>query len=143
MKNILLLCFVNFLFKSCGVYSNPSNYPVTSVNSSVYNEMNEFNNLIEKDKIDKNKRTAEVVSQLINDQPSDKIAALIFENKTNCNIIVRIFGTKNYTIPVYKNDKNYLIINKGNYTFTSNFCKSKYNTRKNIVESLTITLSEK
>ncbi|WP_417430668.1 DUF6759 domain-containing protein [Halpernia sp.] len=143
MKYFLLLSFIIFIFKSCDVYSNPSSYPASSGNSSVYSENKEFNTLMVKDKIDKNKRTAEVISQLINDQPTDKIAALVFDNKTNCNIIVRIYGGKNYTIPVYKNDKNYLIVDKGNYTFTSNFCNSKYNSRKNIVESVTVTLSER
>lgn len=143
MKNVFLLSVFLLIFNSCETSNYPSNRSVYQNNSSVSVESNEFNVLMVKDKLDKNQRSAAVVSQLINDQPTDKIAALVFENHTDCNIIVRIYGAKNYTLPINKNDKNFLIVDKGNYTFTSNFCVAKYNVRKNIVESVTITLSER
>jgi hypothetical protein len=131
------------IFNSCETVNYPSNRSVYPNNSSIANASNEFEALMIKDKLDKNQRSAAVVSQLINDQPTDKVAALVFENNTNCNIIVRISGAKNYRLPIFKSSRNFLIIDKGSYAFTSNFCNSTYNSRKNIVESVTITLSER
>lgn len=143
MRNAILLFILIVIFNSCESTNYPSNRVFNTNNSSFYTEKNEFEALMQKDKLDRTQRSAAVVTQLINDSPSDKVAALVFENTTNCNIIVRIYGTKNYTLPIYKHDKNYLIVDKGNYTFTSNFCDSKYKSQKNIVESLTVTLSER
>ena len=143
MKNFSLICLFLVCIAGCSPTIYSSTRPVNSTDSSVSNENSEFASLMIKDKIDKNQRSAAVINQLLNDQPKDKIAAVVLENKTNCNIIVRISGAKNYILPIYKNDKNFLIVDKGNYIFNSNFCNSKYYKQKNISESVTITLSEK
>ena len=143
MKKFLLLCLMTIIFHNCESTNYPSSRSNSTANPNISSSTSDFGALMVKDKIDKNQRSAAVVSQLINDSPTDKVAAIVIENTTNCNIIVRISGAKNYLLPIYKNDKNFLIIDKGNYTFSSNFCRAKYYTQKSISESLTITLSEK
>ena len=134
MRYFFLLCFLLVVFCGC----ETTNYPSSRSTSSA----NNFEALIAKDKAGKTQRNGEVVNQLINEQPGDKAAAITIINNTNCNIIVKMSGTKNYLLPIYKNDKNFILIDKGNYTFSSDFCRAKYYKQKSITESVTITLSE-
>ncbi|SFI13036.1 DUF6759 domain-containing protein [Halpernia frigidisoli] len=142
MKNFALFYLMLITFVGC----ESTNYRVirngVRVSKTIPTSTNEFERLMEKDKIGKTQRNGEVVSQLINEKPSDKSAAITIENTTNCNIVVRILGAKNYLLPIYKNDKNFILIDKGNYTFSSDFCRAKYYKQKSITESVVITLSE-
>lgn len=143
MKKSALLLLTVFVLCACESTYYPRTNPVyqsSSVASSNRNESTEFQSLMVKDQLDKNRRGAAVVTQLINDAPEDSIAALVFENQTDCNIIIRIVGAKNYILPVPKNDKNYLIVEKENYTISSYLCNSRYNVRKTVDESVTIKL---
>lgn len=130
MRNFILFCLIMMVFNGCESTNYPSSRSNSTGNNSATNSTNNFEALMAKDKIGKVQRNGEVVNQLINEQPGDKLAAITIENKTNCNIIVKISGIKNYFLPIYKNDKNFLLINKGNYTFSSQFCRAKYYKKK-------------
>lgn len=143
MRNFILFCILMVIFNSCETTIYPSTRNVYPNKSSNVSERNEFESLMKKDKIGKIQRNGEVVNQLINERPGDKMAAITVKNNTKCDIIVRISGAKNYLLPVYKNDKNFILIDKGNYTFSSNFCIAKYYKQKSIAESVVITLSER
>lgn len=143
MKYLIALCFSFLFFVACESTNHRVIRNGSPVTKSVPVNKSEFERLIEIDKIGKIQRNGEVVNQLLNEQPEDKFAVITIENNTNCNIIVTITGTKNYRLPVYKNDKNFILIDKGNYTFSSDFCRAKYYKQKCISESVVITLSER
>jgi hypothetical protein len=142
VRKVILLCVIVLIFNSCESTNYPSIRSTSLPSNNVSNSQNNFEVLIAKDKIGKLQRNGEIVNQLLNEQPSDRSAAITIENTTNCNIIVRISGVKNYLLPIYKNDKNFILIDKGSYTFSSDFCRAKYYKQKSITESVVITLSE-
>lgn len=106
-------------------------------------EASEFQALIAEYEKTKDQRAAEAVSQFLNDSTSDPQAAVLFKNNTSCNIIIRINGNgKSISFPVEKNSINYLMLDKGTYTFKANLCKAKYSSGKTLTESLEIAISE-
>lgn len=141
MKYFLSL-FTFLLLFSCETLPNVYRSG-TPVSVSKPDESREFAELMETDKKDKLQRAAEAVNQLINESPNDPKASVLIKNETNCNIIVRISGNNfSYNLPIPKSDKNYIMLNKGTYTFKSNFCEAKYLSTKTLTESVTITLTE-
>ena len=75
-----------------------------------------FEELMERDSVDRKARAIAAVNQFLNDAPEDTVAAILIENASNCNIIIKISGQKNYTLPIPKNGKNFLVVPKGSYS---------------------------
>lgn len=144
MKNLkkLYLLVLGFLMIQCDVVPN-SGYRTNNPGS--VDEGKEFADLMEKDQIDKNKKTAEVLTYLLNDtDPADPYTVAVIDNLSGCNIIVRLVAVKGnqiYNLPVPKNSKNHFKIAKGSYTMRSNVCESKYYSQKSITEPLILKLS--
>ncbi|ROI06178.1 hypothetical protein EGH90_08140 [Kaistella haifensis] len=144
MKSLkkLYLLVLDFLMIQCDVVPN-SGYRTNNPGS--VDESKEFADLIEKDQIDKNKKTAEVLTYLINDtDPADPYTVAVIDNLSGCNIIVRLVAVKGnqiYNLPVPKNSKNQFVIYKGSYTMKSNVCAAKYYSQKQISAPLILKLS--
>jgi len=141
LKRLYLLVLV-FLMIQCDVVPN-SGYRTNNPGS--VDESKEFADLMEKDQTDKNKKTAEVLTYLLNDTDSaDPYTVAVIDNLSGCNIIVRLVAVKGnqiYNLPVAKNSKNHFKIAKGSYTMRSNVCESKYYSQKSITEPLILKLS--
>ena len=147
MKNLPLI-FSMFLILSCAAPVNvPQRQSTPVVNTAPVPktaEKTEYEQLMERDEADKQTRTAKVLNYLMNSEsPADPNTAVVVDNFTNCNIIVRIVGKKTYNLPVPKGGKNFLIVEKGNYTLRSELCKSTYYSQKVIKETLLLKLSER
>ena len=144
MKSLkkLYLLVLGFLMIQCDVVPN-SGYRTNNPGS--VDESKEFADLIEKDQIDKNKKTAEVLTYLINDtDPADPYTVAVIDNLSGCNIIVRLVAVKGnqiYNLPVPKHSKNQFVIYKGNYTMKANVCAAKYYSQKQISAPLILKLS--
>ena len=144
MKSLkkLYVLVLGFLMIQCDVVPN-SGYRTNNPGS--VDESKEFADLIEKDQIDKNKKTAEVLTYLINDtDPADPYTVAVIDNLSGCNIIVRLVAVKGnqiYNLPVPKHSKNQFVIYKGNYTMKANVCAAKYYSQKQISAPLILKLS--
>lgn len=144
MKSLkkLYLFFLGLFLIQCDVVPN-SGYRTNNPGS--VDESKEFADLMEKDQTDKNKKTAEVLTYLLNDtDPADPYTVAVIDNLCGCNIIVRLVAVKGnqiYNLPVPKNSKNHFKIAKGSYTMRSNVCESKYYSQKSITEPLILKLS--
>jgi len=134
-----------FLLVQCDVF--PSTIPIYQprTSSASANESKEFDELMEKDQINKKKVTAEVLTYLLNEtEYDDPKTAAVIENNSNCNIILRLVeiqGNRIYNLPIPKNSKNQFIIYKGSYTLKSNVCDAKYYSQKLISTPLLLKLS--
>lgn len=139
-----LLSIFSFVLISCfSVPQSGSNtYPNPSTNTTV-NEAAEFASLMEKDKIGKDQRIAESLNILLNNDPTVTKAVLSFNNKTNCDIILRIFGSTDYLLPVAKNGKNFVVLEKGYYNLKYYVCNAANTEHLNISDSKEFTISEK
>lgn len=143
MKYYFLFLLLFFVVQ-CDIM--PSANPVYPSKTTVLKtESNEFEELMEKDQIYKNKKTAEVLTYLLNDtDPADPYTVAVIDNLSGCNIIVRLVAVKGnqiYNLPVPKNSKNQFVIYKGSYTMKSNVCAAKYYSQKQISAPLILKLS--
>lgn len=100
-----------------------------------------FEELMIIDAVDRKARAIAAANQFLNDGPEDTVAAILIENESNCDVIIKIFGIKNYTLPIPKNGKNFLVVPKGNYSLKGEVCNTIYNSTKNITQSINLKLS--
>ena len=90
---------------------------------------------------DKHKRTADLLNHLFNTDPSSKTAYVQIVNRSKCNLIVKINGKKFYNLDVPANNQNFILVEKGSYTMTTNVCDAKYSSSKNIGKDIVVTLN--
>ena len=135
MKITYFSFLILLVFQSC--------FSETGFQGAAVSEERAFIELMKIDALDRKTRAAAAINQLLNDHPNDTVAAVLIENNSNCNIIVKINGVKNYLLPIPKLGKNFLILQKGSYSFQSKLCDADYRSFKNLQESINIILSEK
>lgn len=143
MKYYFLFLLLFFVVQ-CDIM--PSANPVYPSKTTVLKTENkEFEELMEKDQINKKQVTAEVLTYLLNDDDSnDPKTAAVIDNNSSCDIILRLVeiqGNRIYNLPVPKNSKNQFVIYKGSYTMKSNVCAAKYYSQKQISAPLILKLS--
>lgn len=137
-----LFSIFSLLLISCFSIPQSGSNTNSSANTPI-NESAEFASLMEKDKIDKNQRVAESLNILLNNDPTVTKAVLTFNNKTNCDIILRIFGSTDYLLPIAKNGKNFVILEKGYYNLKYYVCNAANTEHMNITDSKELTISLK
>ncbi len=69
---------------------------------------------------------------MFNEDITRKEAILLFKNNSDCNIVLRIEGKDYYNLAVPAHGENFIVINKGSYTLSSNVCDMKYISQKDI-----------
>lgn len=143
MKYYFLFLLLFFVVQ-CDIM--PSANPVYPSKTTVLKTENkEFEELMEKDQINKKQVTAEVLTYLLNDDDSnDPKTAAVIDNNSSCDIILRLVeiqGNRIYNLPIPKHSKNQFVIYKGNYTMKSNVCAAKYYSQKQISAPLILKLS--
>lgn len=149
MKHIYCI-FLLIIVTSCNIlpvgntiYRPAPTYP-QSTPSTTSNERSEFEMLMEKDKINKKRVNAEVLTYLLNDtDPKETHTATVITNNSGCDIILRLVGIRNnqiYNLPIGRNSKNQFVIQKGDYTLKSNVCNAHYYSQKNITDPLILKL---
>lgn len=143
MKYYFLFLLLFFVVQ-CDIM--PSANPVYPSKTTVLKTENkEFEELMEKDQINKKQVTAEVLTYLLNDDDSnDPKTAAVIDNNSSCDIILRLVeiqGNQIYNLPVPKNSKNQFVIYKGSYTMKTNVCAAKYYSQKQISAPLILKLS--
>lgn len=135
LKKIYFSFLIILIFQSC--------YSEAGLQGSAVSEERSFSDLMKADSLDRKTRAAAAINQFLNDQPEDTVAAVLIENSSNCNIIVKINGATNHLLPIPKYGRNFLVLKKGNYSSQSKLCNSEYSSFKNIQESVNITVFEK
>ena len=122
----------------------PLSFPSNTTSTSA-SEVSEYNRLLETDKIDRVDREAKVLNYLLTgDDPSDKYTAIVIDNFSNCNIIMRITGmNKTYNLPIPSQGKNLVVVQKGLYTFRSNVCTAKFTNQKSVQETYIFSVKQR
>ncbi len=105
-------------------------------------ERSEFEVLMEQDSIRKHQTAAESLDILLNDHPNESRISLIVYNESNCNMILRFTGPEDRSLPIYANDKNFIVLPKGTYALRSKLCRKVYASTKIFRESLTLRIIE-
>lgn len=104
-------------------------------------EAEEFKKLISKNtSADHQKKTVKLLNTLFDQDISSKDVILLVQNKSDCNMILRLEGKAFFNLAIPTHGENSLVLPKGNYILSSNVCDVRYNSTKNILKNIMITL---
>ncbi|MCY0978719.1 hypothetical protein PGH12_10470 [Chryseobacterium wangxinyae] len=105
-------------------------------------EASEFNMLMADNPMEHKNKTVKILNSLFDNDPNAKECIIMIENKSDCNIIVRIegIGITKYRLPVPAHGDNSLVIQKGDYLLTSIVCGAQYASQKTIQKPLMVAL---
>lgn len=105
-------------------------------------EASEFNMLMAENPVEHKNKTVKILNSLFDNDPNAKECIVMIENKSDCNIIVRIEGIGNtkYRLPVPSHGDNSIVVQKGDYLFTSIVCGAQYASQKTIQKPLMVAL---
>lgn len=127
--------------------STPQNvFAVTPTNADVApiadKEASEFNALMAENPVEHKNKTVKILNSLFDNDPNSKECIIMIENKSDCNIIVRIEGIGNtkYRLPVPAHGDNSIVVTKGDYLLTSLVCGVQFATQKTIQKPLMVAL---
>ncbi|MDH6251222.1 hypothetical protein M2347_000949 [Chryseobacterium sp. H1D6B] len=105
-------------------------------------EAEEFNMLMTVSPVEHKNNTVKILNSLFDNDPTSKECIVLIENKSDCNIIVRMegIGTTKYRLAVPAHNESSVVIQKGDYLFTSIVCGSQYASQKTIHKPLMVAL---
>ncbi|MBP7173096.1 MAG: hypothetical protein KBA33_03370 [Cloacibacterium sp.] len=109
---------------------------------SVPGEEEEFARLMAENKVDKAKKTENTLNSFLDSSKKKTDAVIYIQNKSNCNIIVRIAGSRTYNLPVPARGENSIVVEKGDYDIKSNICDAQYVSHKQVKENIFIGLNK-
>ena len=104
-------------------------------------EVDEFNSLNTKTPDEYKEQTVRLLNNIFDKDNNKNEAVLLIKNNSDCNIIIRITGEKQYNIPIKAKGENSILVDKGNYLFASKICDANYNSQKSITKDLQIVLN--
>lgn len=128
--------------------SNPQNvYIATAASSSKTaaipdTEATEFNMLMAENPVEHKNKTVKILNSLFDNDPNATECIVMIENKSDCNIIIRMegIGTTKYRLPVPAHGDNSIVVQKGDYLFTGIVCGAQYASQKTIQKPLMVAL---
>ncbi len=128
--------------------SNPQNvYIAAAVSSSKTaaipdTEATEFNMLMAENPVEHKNKTVKILNSLFDNDPNATECIVMIENKSDCNIIIRMegIGTTKYRLPVPAHGDNSIVVQKGDYLFTGIVCGAQYASQKTIQKPLMVAL---
>ncbi|UWX60268.1 hypothetical protein N0B40_17950 [Chryseobacterium oranimense] len=115
----------------------------TTANAAIPNaEAEEFNMLMAENPVEHKNKTVKILNSLFDNDPTSKTSIVLIKNNSDCNIIVRMesVGTTKYRLAVPAHDDSTIVIDKGQYLFTSLVCGAQYASQKTIEKAIMVTL---
>lgn len=114
-----------------------------SANTAIPNaEAEEFNMLMAVSPVEHKNKTVKILNSLFDNDPNAKECIVLIQNKSDCNIIVRMegVGTTKYRLAVPAQGEGSIVIEKGQYLFTSLVCGAQYASQKTIQRPIMVAL---
>lgn len=124
------------------VYIAPTAVSTVTTAAIPDTEASEFNMLMAENPVEHKNKTVKILNSLFDNDPNAKECIVMIENKSDCNIIVRIegIGVTKYRLPVPAHSDNSVVVQKGDYLFTSVVCGAQYASQKTIQKPLMVAL---
>lgn len=120
---------------------NPSELPKPIVFKTITErEATEYAQILEESKAVHSKNTVKVLNQLFNSDQSNTDAILLIQNNSDCNMILRIQGSKYYNLAVPAHGENSIVIPQGDYILSTNLCDLSYVSNKKITKNVVVAL---
>lgn len=129
----------NVYVTSSSTSSNTNTAPLAAIPDS---EASEFNTLMAENPAEHKNKTVKILNSLFDNDPNTKECIVMIENKSDCNIIVRMegVGSNKYKLPIPAHGDNSIVVQKGDYLFTSIVCGAEYASQKTIQKPLMVAL---
>ena len=105
-------------------------------------EQEEFAMLMSVSPIEHKNKTVKILNSLFDNDPKSAESIVLVENKSDCNMIVRIEGIGNfkYRIAVPSRGENSIVVQKGDYLFSSKICGAQYASQNTVQKALMVSL---
>lgn len=116
----------------------------TSSTAFVDSEKEEFSMLMSVSPIEHKNNTVKILNSLFDNDPNSKESIVMIENKSDCNMIMRIEGVGNtkYRLAIPSNSDNTIVIAKGDYLFSSLVCGAQYASQKTVQKAVIVSLGD-
>jgi len=127
--------------KSVSSYASNS-YIAAAVSSAEDSEAEEFQMLMNEDPMEHKMKTTKILNSLFDNDPTSKESIVMVENKSDCNIIMRIEGVGNtkYRLAIPSQEQSSIVVEKGNYLFSSLVCGAQYSSQKTVEKAVMVSL---
>lgn len=126
---------VSLIRKDNDVFAKPSVKPLKKGKLA-----REYNRDVRDGVNNKNKQTANILTELFNNDPNKPTVVIQIKNKSDCNLILKFSGKDFYNLNVPARNQNFVAVKKGKYILTTLICDAKYSSAKNLNQDLAITL---
>lgn len=127
------------------VYGTPANVePGTPASGMSLEEEREFEMMMSVSPIEHKNNTVKILNSLFDSDPNSKESIIMIENKSDCNMIMRIEGVGNikYRLAIPAHQDNTVVVTKGDYLFTSFVCGAQYASQKTVQKAMMVSLGE-
>ena len=116
--------------------------PAGTAGSNVNPEQDEFNLLFNSTPEEHKQKTVKLLNKLFDNDISSTEVIVMVENKSACDIIVRMDGAGNmkYRLAIPSKSENSIVITKGDYLFTSLVCGAQYASQKTVQKAIMVSL---
>lgn len=114
----------------------------SSIGTLDADEQEEFAMLMSASPIEHKNKTVKILNSLFDNDPNSKESIVLIENKSDCNMIVRIEGIGNfkYRLAIPSRAESSIVVQKGDYLFTSKVCGAQYASQKTIQKAIMVSL---
>lgn len=114
----------------------------SSERTEIDREEEEFRLLMNISPEEHKRKTVQLLNTLFDQDPTSREQSVLIENKSDCNIIVRMEGVGNtrYRLAVPAKQENSIVVDKGNYLFSSLVCGAQYASQKTIEKAIVVSL---
>lgn len=105
-------------------------------------EQEEFAMLMSASPVEHKNKTVKILNSLFDNDPNSKESIVLIENKSDCNMIVRIEGIGNfkYRLAIPSRAESSVVVQKGDYLFTSKVCGAQYASQKTVQKAIMVSL---
>jgi hypothetical protein len=122
-------------------YEIPQTTKTSSSNSYSNSNIQKTGSAAKQDEKPDSQKTAALLTAIFSNDPNRKEAYVDFQNNSKCGIVIKITGKQNYSLSVPAKGKNFILVEKGTYTLTTDICGAKYSSTKDITKDFSITLN--
>lgn len=108
-------------------------------------EAAEFQMLMSENPTEHKNKTVKILNSLFDQDPTSKESIVMIENNSDCNMIIRLEGVGNtkYRLAVPAKGDNTIVVNKGDYLFSSLVCGAQYASQKTVQKAVIVSLGGK
>jgi len=107
-------------------------------------EEEEFAMMMSVSPVEHKSNTVKILNSLFDSDPNSKESIIMIENKSDCNMIMRIEGIGNtkYRLAIPAKQDNTIVVTKGDYLFSSLVCGAQYASQKTVQKAMMVSLGD-